>query len=163
MKEMKDVIWFGKPAWEVIAWIIFILIILWAVKQEYRHAICYEGRDECGPVWAWEPKQGDQISDLIKRLEYANRAETYVISRRIVMIAAAGLAILMMWYFNKKRVVPNFVEYVVPFVLIMGVLWFAFRYHESHYLSEINRRMDITLQELKYQTGVATRPSNVEA
>lgn len=158
---MKDVIWFGRPAWEVIAWIIFILIILWALKQEYRESHCYDGLHDCGPVWSWDPKPGDNVSDLIRRIEFANRGETFVISRRLVMITAAGLALVMMWYFDKKRVVPNIVEYIVPFVLIMGVVWFAFRYHESHYLNEINRRMDLSIQELKYQTGVATRPVNV--
>jgi hypothetical protein len=159
---MKNLVWFGKPAWEVIAWIIFIVIILWAIKQEYRTSHCYDGEHECGPVWSWDPKPGDGVNDLIKRLEYANRAETFVITRRIVMISSAGLAFLMMWYFNKDKVVPNLVEYMVPFVLIMGVVWFSFRYHESHYLNEINRRMDLTLQELKYQTGYAVRPSNWE-
>lgn len=158
---MKDVLWFGRPIWEVIAWIIFAMIIVWAIKQEYRESHCYDGENDCGPVWAWDPKPGDQIPDLIRRLEYANRGETFMIIRRIVMISAAGLAMILMWYFNKKKVIPNIVEYIVPFVLIMGVVWFSFRYVESHYLNEINRRMDLTLQELKYQTGVAQRPANV--
>lgn len=158
---MKDAIWFGRPAWEVIAWIIFIIIILWALRQEQRTGHCYDGQIDCGPVWSWDPKPDDKIPDLIKRLENANRAETFVITRRIVMISAAGLTFVLMWYFNKKKVVPNFIEYLVPFVLVMGCLWFSFRYHESHYLDEINRRMDLTLQELKYQTHVSVRPANV--
>jgi len=158
---MKDIIWFGRPAWEVIAWIIFTAIIIWAIRQEYRESHCYDGLHDCGPVWSWDPKPGDSLADLTRRLEFANRAETFVINRRIVMIASAGIALLVMWYFNKKKVVPNIVEYLVPFVLIMGVTWFMFRYHESHYLAEINRRMDLTIQELKYRIGVAHRPENV--
>jgi hypothetical protein len=151
---------FGRPLWEVISWIIFLLIIFWAIKQEYRAAKCFDGREQCGKEWAWDPHPGDQPVDLLRRLESGNRAETYVISRRLVMITAAGLSLITMWYFSKKPV-PNFIEFIVPFVLIMGVIWFAFRYHESHYLSEITRRMDLSIQELKYQTGAAERPTNV--
>ena len=153
--------WFGRPCWEVIAWIIIIIIILWAIRQEYRESHCYDGLADCGPVWAWEPQEGDTEADLLRRLEFGNRAETFVISRRLVMITAAGLALLMMWYFDKKKIVPNVIEYIVPFVLIMGVVWFAFRYHESHYLAEINRRQDLTIQELKYRLNVSQRPDNV--
>ena len=159
---MGQLIWFGRPAWELIAWIILVIIILWALKQEYRESHCYDGLADCGPVWAWDPKPGDSMADLLRRLEFANRGETFIISRRLVMIAAAGLALILMWYFDKKkRVVPNIVEYIVVFVLVMGVIWFAFRYHESHYLNEINRRMDLTIQEVRYRTGVAERPNNV--
>lgn len=159
---MGQIIWFGRPAWEVIAWIILILIILWAIKQEYRESHCYDGLADCGPVFAWDPEEGDTTADLIRRIEYANRGETFIISRRIVMIASAGLALLLMWYFDKKkRLVPNIVEFVVAFVLVMGVVWFTFRYHESHYLHEIDRRMDKSIQALRYKLGLAVEPKNV--
>jgi uncharacterized membrane protein YqjE len=157
-----DTKWFGRPAWEVIAWIILVIIILWAIKQEYRESHCYDGVADCGAVWQWEPREGDTDIDLLKRLEYGNRGEAFVISRRLVMITAAGLTLLVMWYFDKKkRVVPNIVEYLVPFALIMGVVWWAFRYHESHYLYEIARRQNLTIQELKYRMGAAVRPPHV--
>lgn len=152
----------GRPAWEIIAWIILILIILWALKQEYRESHCYDGRADCGPVFAWDPQEDDTMADLMRRLEFGNRGETFIISRRLVMIAAAGLTILLMWLFDKKkRVIPSIVEFLPVMVLTMGVLWFAFRYHESHYLDEINRRLDLTIQEVKYRTGVSQRPHNV--
>lgn len=153
-------IYFGKPLWEIIAWIIFLAIILWGVKQEAKFAKCYDGRQDCGKEWEWDAREGDTVADLLRRLDYSNRADSFVISRRITMIAAAGLALLMMWFF-KKKTIPDIVEFIVVFVLVMGVLWFAFRYHESHYLDEITRRTEFTIQELKYQTGVSQRPINI--
>tara|TARA_R110001632_G_scaffold82498_4_gene183144 strand:- start:210 stop:713 length:504 start_codon:yes stop_codon:yes gene_type:complete len=160
-KNFLEKLYFGKELWEIIAWIIFLAIILWGIKQEAKFAKCYDGRDQnCGKEWEWDTRDGDSIADLVRRLEYSNRADSFVISRRITMIAAAGLALLMMWYF-KKKTIPNIVEFIVVFVLVMGVLWFAFRYHESHYLDEITRRTEFTIQELKFQTGIAERPMNI--
>jgi len=149
-----------RPLWEIVAWIILLLIVVWAIKQEHRAATCYDGREKCGKEWAWDPQEGDTPADLLRRLEFSNRAHGFIISRRLVMISAAGLALLMMWYF-KKQTIPNIVEFVVAFILIMGVLWFSFRYHDSHYMHEITRRADLSIQELKYQLHVANRPANV--
>lgn len=158
---MKDWVWFGRPAWEIVAWVVFICIILWGVKQEYRESHCYDGLRECGKVWEWDPKPGDGVADLIRRIEFGNSAENYVIVRRITMIAAAGLTFIIMWFFNKKQTIPRITEFLVLFVLVMGIIWFTFRYHESHYLDEIDRRTQLSIQELKYQTGVAVRPTNM--
>ncbi len=150
----------GRPLWEIIAWVIIIGIILWAIIGESKEARCYDGRDDCDEIFAWDPEPGDTPTDLIRRLEFANGAEELIISRRLVMITAAGLALLLMWYFRGK-VIPNIIEYIVTFVFVMGVLWFSFRYHDSHYLYEITRRADLTLQELKYQLDIAKRPTNI--
>lgn len=151
-----------KPLWELICWIIILIIVFWAMMQEYTAATCYDGRDSCGSAWAWDPQPGDKPEDLVRRIEFANRAQGFVISRRLVMIASIGLSLILLWYF-RKRVIPDIVEFVIVFVLIMGVLWFAFRYHESHYLYEIVRRSDFSIQELRYQMGISKRPANVGA
>jgi hypothetical protein len=148
----------GKPLWEIIAWIILLLIIFWGIKQEYKASKCFDGRDSCGDEWDWEPQKGDDVQTLIRRIEQGNRAEGHIIGRRLTMISAAGIAILISWFYKKKQVIPDIVPFIVTFVLLMGTIWFTLRYHESHFLAEITRRTDLSIQELKYQTGVALRP-----
>lgn len=149
---------YGRPLWELIAWVIVIAIVLWAVRQEYRMAHCFDGLGDCGKTWQWDPREGDDIPTLIYRIENGNRAEGHIISRRLTMILAAGLALVIMWFFRKKPI-PDIVEFIVVMVLTMGIVWFGFRYHESHFLAEITRRTDLSIQELKYQTGVSQRPN----
>jgi hypothetical protein len=146
-----------RPLWEVVTWIVLIVIVLWAVKQEYGASKCFDGRENCGKEWAWDPKPGDDIATLFYRIEQGNRAENHIISRRLTMILAAAVTIIVMWYVYGK-LVPDILEFIVLMVLLMGMVWFGFRYHESHYLAEITRRTDKSIQELKYQVGVADRP-----
>uniref|UniRef100_A0A6C0CH26 Uncharacterized protein n=1 Tax=viral metagenome TaxID=1070528 RepID=A0A6C0CH26_9ZZZZ len=151
---------YGRPLWEVVLWILLLLIVVWALKQEYRAAKCFDGREDCGTDWAWEPKRGDDLATLFARIEAGNRAENHIISRRLTMILAAAVTLIVMWYF-RRQFVPEILEFVVVMVLLMGMIWFGFRYHESHYLAEITRRTDKSIQELKYQTGVADRPHHL--
>jgi hypothetical protein len=144
----------------VLLWLVSFFIVIWAMFQEYKTYKCYEGLSDCGNDWMWEPREGDTVADLVQRIDFGNKADDKIVSRRIIMITAFIAAFLMFWFF-KKEALPPAIKFVVVYVILIAVVWFGFRYHESHFLYPITTRTNLSIDELRYSLGLAERPNNV--
>jgi len=141
--------------WETIAWIVLIVWIIIDILGQIRLQRCYDATDDCGKDWNWEPREGDNPKDLLQRLDYMTEAQTSVIQRKISMITAFIITLAAFLYFKKE--IPKFSEFILIFVIIMAIVWFLLRYHESHMLYPMSSQSRKTINELRYQLGISER------
>lgn len=142
--------------WEVIAWIILIVWIIIDIFGQAKLQRCYDATDNCGEDWNWEPREGDKPVDLLQRLQYAFDAQNTIIQRKIAMISSFLITLAIFLYF--KHEIPRFSEFALLFVIIVALIWFLLRYHESHMLYPISFNGNKSVNELRYQLGISKRP-----
>lgn len=150
-----------RPLWDIVFWVIFIVLIILQAEREFKVQACYDGVNKtCGNSYAWSPEDGDAPEDLIRRLELGTEAITNSKQRRLAMLFAFGAALITFW-FLKKEVWPRFLEFFILWVIFTALAWFLMRYYESHISVPIASRMNESLAELKYQLGICSKPENV--
>lgn len=84
--------------WEVIFWIIFILIMIWQAYNEFGWQVCYDGKEDCGHQLDWEPKKGDDIVDLAHRIQTGVDAPRLVVTRGLCIVTAAIISMTISFY-----------------------------------------------------------------
>lgn len=140
---------FDREWWEILIWVIIIIAIIWAIVKEVQVRNCYDGLEQCGHRWEWEPSPDDTNEDLIQKIYYGNTADREIVTRRLVMIMAFILTFVMFWYFTRKPV-PPILDFIIVAIIIAAIVWFGFRFHESHYLYPITVRTGESIEALKY-------------
>lgn len=153
--------------WEIVFWVIVIVIIVWQLYAEFAFQRCYDGIDECGEQWNWTPQPGDGVTELVRRIELGNEATTLIIKRGLVVVGS-GIVALTLNFFNvlschsnsspgSSRVDP--MKFIVTWAIVLGLFWAIFRYYESHYTHPISHRTQESIRELKYQLNIEQPPS----
>lgn len=145
--------------WEKVFWIVFIIVIVWQFYVEFGFQDCYDGNKECGPQWIWSPQPGDDTTDLVHRIDTGTKAPKRIIKRGLVVVSAAIVAVIISLFVYRK--IPEVKDFIVIYFILLGMLWISWRYYESHYTHPISNRTQASVQELKYQMGIETRPSIV--
>lgn len=153
--------------WELVVWIILVLIIIWQIQIELGIQTCYDGTTLCDGTYDWSPQEGDTPVDLLLRIETALASNKMIKQRRIAMISGFVLTILAYWYISitennypkNNMFTPKIWKFLMLWLLLFTFIWLILRYQESHMLVPIASRSKESLDELRYQLGYAVRPT----
>ena len=156
--------------WEIVVWIIIAIVIVWQLYAEFAFQDCYDGLETCGDSdekWHWEPQEGDNVNDLVRRIEIGTEATQLIIKRGLVVVGSAVIAIIVSLFLQVTKKQPTKMPELRDFFIIwginLGLFWAVFRYYESHYTHPISHRTLKSVQELKYQLNIEQRPQNINA
>lgn len=151
--------------WEAVVWIVIVIVIVWQLYAEFAFQRCYDGIDNCGEEWNWDPKEGDTTSDTVERIKLGTEATQLVIKRGLIVVGSAVVAMIVSLFLQVTKgepsKMPNLRDFFIIWGINLGLYWAVFRYYESHYTHPISRRTLKSIQELKYQLNIEQRPLNI--